>query len=99
MKTWWQTLDETAAPAVAPEQDANEGIAEALAASSSEPASRRDFFKVMGLSTTAALAACQRAPSQKILPFTYKPDEVTPGLSLWYATRCGGCAAGCGLLV
>jgi Fe-S-cluster-containing dehydrogenase component len=96
MKTWWQTLDHVNAPE-RPDDDQNDGIAEALARPSNQ-STRRDFFKVMGLSTTA-LAACQRAPAQKILPFTYKPDEVTPGLSLWYATACGGCAAGCGLLV
>jgi molybdopterin-containing oxidoreductase family iron-sulfur binding subunit len=63
------------------------------------PGSRRDFFKVMGLSATAAMAACRRAPEQRIFPYTRKPDEVIPGVALWYASACGGCAARCGLLV
>jgi len=61
--------------------------------------SRRDFFKVMGLSATAAMTACQRAPLQNILPLTRRPDELVPGVSLWYATLCGACPARCGLLV
>jgi molybdopterin-containing oxidoreductase family iron-sulfur binding subunit len=63
------------------------------------PGSRRDFFKVMGLSATAAMAACQRAPVQKIFPYTRRPDEAIPGVPLWYASACGACAARCGLLV
>jgi molybdopterin-containing oxidoreductase family iron-sulfur binding subunit len=64
-----------------------------------EQSSRRDFFKLMGLSSAAMLAACQRGPTQHILPFTEKPDELTPGLALWYASVCGACPAQCGLLV
>src|SRR3982751_3063886 len=98
----WSTLEAPADPAVARAARADE-FADPLPVGSAAPApsakaSRRSFFKVMGLSATAA-AACSRAPEQKILPFTYKPDEMIPGLSLWYATACGGCAAGCGLLV
>jgi len=62
-----------------------------------ETASRRDFFKVMGLSAAAAMTACQRAPVQKVIPFISRPDEVTPGLALWYASTCGECGAGCGV--
>jgi len=60
---------------------------------------RRSFFKIMGLSATAAMAACQRAPVQNILPLTRRPDEMIPGVPLWYATLCGACPARCGLLV
>jgi len=99
---WWRTLGEQASAeaARADEHDRGDDRLKALEiAGTDDGASRRDFFKVMGLSATAALAACQRAPEQKILPFTYKPDEITPGLALWYASACGGCAARCGLLV
>jgi molybdopterin-containing oxidoreductase family iron-sulfur binding subunit len=96
---WWRTLDERADFQAAAARDADEFPEELPVGEDAPPASRRDFFKVMGLSATAALAACQRAPQQKILPYTYKPDEITPGTSLWYATLCGGCSASCGLLV
>ncbi len=98
---WWQSLRELepgGATARADELPDGAPIAIGMAAAGG-PGSRRDFFKVMGLSATAAMAACSRPPEQKILPFTTKPDELIPGVASWYATACGGCAAGCGLLV
>ena len=32
------------------------------------------------------------------MPFLVRPEEVTPGKAYWYASVCGGCAAGCGIL-
>jgi molybdopterin-containing oxidoreductase family iron-sulfur binding subunit len=96
---WWRTLEERADPQAEAVRHANEFDEELPVGDEGGGTSRRSFIKVMGLSTTAVMAACQRAPRQKILPFTTKPDEVTPGVASWYATTCGGCAAGCGLLV
>lgn len=62
--------------------------------------SRRGFFKVMGLSAAAAtLASCQRTPVQNIIPFLVQPEDVRPGVAVWYASTCGACPASCGLLV
>ena len=61
---------------------------------------RRDFLKAAGF--TAALAAgtgCARAPVQKALPLLNQPETIVPGRSLYYASTCGGCSAGCGALV
>ncbi|MBI3071394.1 MAG: [Fe-S]-binding protein [Deltaproteobacteria bacterium] len=61
---------------------------------------RRSFFKIMGLSTAAVAAAgCKRAPVAKIVPYLTKPEEVTPGEALWYASTCGACSAACGILL
>lgn len=60
---------------------------------------RRDFFRMMGLSATAAMAACNRAPKQNILPYTHRPEAIVPGLAVHYATSCQACPARCGLLV
>src|SRR5207244_9937609 len=109
----WQSLDQLAAagtPAAARACTASAGaeFAEELPIQiglpggprvASDAGSRRDFFKVMGLSATAAMAACRRAPEQNIYPYTRKPDGITPGVATWYATACGACAARCGLLV
>jgi len=100
---WWQSLDQLAAPGGSCNEFAEElpiqiglpGGPRVTAA----PGSRRDFFKVMGLSATAAITACQRAPEQHIFPFSRKPDEIVPGVASWYATACGACPARCGLLV
>ncbi len=62
--------------------------------------SRRGFFKVMGLSATAAtLASCQRRPLQNIIPFLKQPEDFRAGEAVWYASTCGACSASCGLLV
>lgn len=49
-------------------------------------ASRRQFLQVMGASMAmAGLAACRR-PVENILPYTRKPEEIIPGIPLFYAT-------------
>jgi molybdopterin-containing oxidoreductase family iron-sulfur binding subunit len=62
--------------------------------------SRRDFLKLAGFSFAgAALAGCQRAPVEYAVPYLTAPGEVLAGRSYHYASTCGGCSAGCGLLV
>ena len=47
---------------------------------------RRDFLKFMGFGLTAAtLAACE-TPVIKSIPYTNKPEEVTPGVANFYAS-------------
>jgi molybdopterin-containing oxidoreductase family iron-sulfur binding subunit len=47
---------------------------------------RRDFLKFMGFGLTAAtLAACE-TPVIKSIPYTNKPEEVTPGVANYYAS-------------
>ncbi len=47
---------------------------------------RRDFLKFMGFSLTAAtLAACE-TPVVKSIPYTNKPEEITPGVANHYAS-------------
>ena len=101
---WWQSLDQLAAPGSRSCDEFAEELPIQIGLPggprvTADAGSRRDFFKVMGLSATAAMAACQRAPAQNIFPFTRKPDEIVPGVASWYATACGGCPARCGLLV
>jgi MoCo/4Fe-4S cofactor protein with predicted Tat translocation signal len=61
---------------------------------------RRDFLKLMGFSLGAAtLASCTPIPQRKAVPLVDEPEGLVPGVASWYATTCGGCAAGCGLLV
>jgi molybdopterin-containing oxidoreductase family iron-sulfur binding subunit len=62
--------------------------------------SRREFLKLAGFAFAGtALAGCQRAPVQYAVPYLVAPEEITPGRSYNYASTCGGCSAGCGLLV
>jgi molybdopterin-containing oxidoreductase family iron-sulfur binding subunit len=62
--------------------------------------SRRGFLKLAGFAFAGtALGGCQRAPVQYALPYLNPPDEITPGRAYDYASTCGGCSAGCGLLI
>ncbi|HEV8581598.1 MAG TPA: 4Fe-4S dicluster domain-containing protein [Thermoanaerobaculia bacterium] len=61
--------------------------------------SRRDFLKLMGFSVgAAALASCTPIPERQAVPLLSQPEGLLPGVESWYATTCGGCPAGCGLL-
>lgn len=60
---------------------------------------RRSFLKFAGFTLAGtAMAGCRR-PVEKAIPFLVQPEEVIPGRSVWYASTCGGCSAGCGVLV
>src|SRR6056297_807197 len=48
--------------------------------------SRRSFLRVMGASIALAGFASCRRPVQKILPYSRQPEEVTPGVPLYYAS-------------
>ena len=62
--------------------------------------SRRGFMQVLGASTAIATlgAACQK-PRDKIFPFVRRPEEVTPGNALHFATASALEGFASGLLV
>ena len=60
---------------------------------------RRDFLKFLGFSVTAAsLAACE-TPVRKTVPYLVKPEEVTIGISNWYASTYDDGSDYCSVLV
>src|SRR6516164_9113196 len=62
--------------------------------------SRRDLLRLAGFALAgASLAGCQRAPVRYAVPFLVQPEEIVAGRASYYASVCGGCSAGCGLLV
>lgn len=48
--------------------------------------SRRSFLRVMGASVALAGFASCRRPVQKIMPYSKQPEDVTPGIPLYYAS-------------
>lgn len=60
---------------------------------------RRDFLKIVGLSTGAAVAAGCSDPVDKLIPYVIQPEEITPGIAVVYASTCQECPAACGLHV
>ena len=62
-------------------------------------ATRRDVLSLMGFSLGAlGLGGC-RAPVQHAVPLPTASTEMVPGVPNLYATTCGGCSAGCSLVV
>jgi MoCo/4Fe-4S cofactor protein with predicted Tat translocation signal len=54
---------------------------------------RRDFLKALGFGVGAVtLAACQKVPVHKSIPYLIKPEEVTPGVANYYSSTYEGSA-------
>jgi MoCo/4Fe-4S cofactor protein with predicted Tat translocation signal len=52
---------------------------------------RRDFLKALGFGVSAVtLAACQKVPVHKSLPYLIKPEEIVPGVANYYASTYEG---------
>src|SRR5690554_1973018 len=55
------------------------------------PTPRRDFLKALGFGVGAVtLAACERTPVHKSIPYLIKPEEITPGIPNFYASTFNG---------
>ena len=61
--------------------------------------SRRDFLTIMGASMAMASFACARRPVNKIIPYVTQPQELTPGVPLYYASTYKEGAYSYGVLV
>ncbi len=52
---------------------------------------RRDFLKALGFGLGAVtLAACQKAPVHKSIPYLIRPEEVVPGIPNFYVSTFNG---------
>ena len=90
--TYWKSLPVLTGDAPAALQTAAEGL-------SPFALNRRRFLEAAGFSLSlTALTGCSRAPVEIALPLVDQPEGMIPGRTLQYATTCGGCSAGCGLL-
>jgi molybdopterin-containing oxidoreductase family iron-sulfur binding subunit len=62
--------------------------------------SRRGFLRAAGFAFAgAAFTGCSRAPVEKAMPYVIQPENVVAGRAQYYASTCGACPAGCGMLV
>ncbi|MGE5235251.1 MAG: TAT-variant-translocated molybdopterin oxidoreductase [Acidobacteriota bacterium] len=93
-KAYWRSLDDLADSPAVQELMAREfpGLEQDLV----DPATRRDFLKILGASLgMVGLTSC-RWPKELILPFTSRPEGRDPGVPVQYATvmELGGAAVG-----
>ena len=93
--TYWKSLAERDGPRSVDDVNPQDGQSQP----SSHAISRRRFLEATGFTLSfAAMQGCGRTPTETALPFVAHPAGVIPGRSLSYASTCGGCPAGCGLL-
>jgi len=67
---------------------------------------RRSFFKIVATSGAAVAAGgCGQdaaelvgAIPQKLIPYVVPPDNIVPGVAVYFSTVCRECPAGCGLV-
>ncbi|HLN29049.1 MAG TPA: 4Fe-4S dicluster domain-containing protein [Gemmataceae bacterium] len=60
---------------------------------------RRSFLKAAGFTFAGAfLAGCHRAPTEEAIAPLVQSGQTVPGTASYYASTCGACTAGCGLL-
>jgi molybdopterin-containing oxidoreductase family iron-sulfur binding subunit len=73
-----------------------------VSAGDDDGVNRRDFLRLAGFAfagATATVAGCSRAPVRFALSPVTAPAEMIAGVSREYFSTCGGCSAGCGVLV
>lgn len=96
-KKYWKGLEELNKTPEFVEKNKHEfaepiPIEEVLSGSGlSSKAPRRDFLKALGFGVGAVtLAACQKVPVHKSIPYLIKPEEVTPGIANYYTSTYEG---------
>src|SRR5262249_21457874 len=94
-KQYWRSLAEREKPA---EEEAE--FAESPLRQIEPSHSRRSFLKAAGFGFAgAALTGCSRAPVEQAIPYLIQPEGLVAGRAQYYASTCGACPAGCGVLV
>jgi MoCo/4Fe-4S cofactor protein with predicted Tat translocation signal len=98
-RDYWRGLEEHAATPAFREMMEREFPAQA--ATWNDPVSRRQFLTLMGASLAlGGVAGCtMREPAVKIVPYVRKPEPITPGKALYFATAMPFAGGAFGVLV
>lgn len=60
--------------------------------------SRRGFLKILGAGAATGAVGCAPDKHEEIVARVKSDGRQIPGVATWYASSCGECAAGCGVL-
>jgi MoCo/4Fe-4S cofactor protein with predicted Tat translocation signal len=101
--TYWKSLRELYDRDSVSEQKAQEfmeGVTDDFKLSDLSAMSRKQFLALLTASAAFAAAGCSNYRDEgEIVPYTKKPEEITPGVPNYYASTCTGCKQACGILI
>ena len=60
---------------------------------------RRTLFKLAGAATAGSIIPGCKKEANRLVPYLLPDEQIVPGVANWYASVCGECSAGCGILV
>ncbi len=76
------------------------GVTDAFSPDELSPISRKQFLGLLAASAAFAATGCTDYRDKgEIVPYTRKPEEITPGVANYYASTCTGCSQACGTLI
>jgi Fe-S-cluster-containing dehydrogenase component/anaerobic selenocysteine-containing dehydrogenase len=101
--TYWRSLRELHDAGAVDELKAHEfmsGVTDDFSLDALPAISRQKFLALLTASAAFAAAGCSNYRDKgEIVPYTKKPEEITPGVANYYASTCTGCSQRCGMLV
>lgn len=88
-------------PEVSPDSDEfMGGVTDDFSPSEMSGMSRKQFLALLAASAAFTVTGCSNYRDKgEIVPYTKKPEEVTPGIPNYYASTCTGCSQSCGILI
>ena len=102
-KNHWRSLRDLQDAGATEERKAREfepGVTDAFDPSEMSPLSRKQFLALMAASAAFSAAGCTNYRDKgEIVPYSKKPEDITPGRPLYYASTCTGCKQSCGTLI
>jgi Fe-S-cluster-containing dehydrogenase component/anaerobic selenocysteine-containing dehydrogenase len=102
-KNHWRSLRDLQDAEAMEERKSREfepGVTDAFDPAELSPLSRKQFLALMAASAAFAAAGCTNYRDKgEIVPYSKKPEDITPGRPLFYASTCTGCKQSCGTLI
>lgn len=101
--TYWRSLRELYDPQSVSDSKAHEfmaGVTDDFRLADLSQMSRKQFLALLSASAAFAAAGCSDYRDKgEIVPYSKKPEEITPGVPNAYASTCTSCDQSCGILI